>query len=97
MTIMKTSWVVPDRYALILGSHEVLPQWELQQGIVDWNGITLVNSTDPVTPVIDANLAVALDALLRQQRVAVSPVAPSHPPKVATAITSTTGTKTPDI
>lgn len=69
MTIMKTSWVVPFRYGLILGSREVLSQWELQQGIVAWNGMTLVNSTDPVAPVIDANLAVALDALLTEQSV----------------------------
>lgn len=69
MTIMKTSWVVPFGYAHILRSHEALPQWELQQGIVAWNGITLVNSTDPTAPVIDANLAVALDALLAEQSV----------------------------
>lgn len=44
----------------------MLPQWELRHGIIARNGMMLVNSPDPV---IDANLAIALDALLAEQSV----------------------------
>lgn len=44
----------------------MLPQWELRHAIIDGNGITLVSSPNPV---IDANLAIALDALLAEHSV----------------------------
>src|SRR3954449_11693125 len=51
---------------LILWRPTVLPQWGLQHAIIARNGMTLVSSPDPV---IDAQLAVALDALLSEQSV----------------------------
>jgi DNA-binding transcriptional LysR family regulator len=43
-----------------------LPQWELQHAIIAQNGTTLVKNPEQV---IDANLAVALDALLSEESV----------------------------
>lgn len=44
----------------------MLPQWELQHAIIDENGMMQVESAEPV---IDAQLAVALDALLAENSV----------------------------
>jgi DNA-binding transcriptional LysR family regulator len=50
----------------ILRSRAAMPQWELQHAIIAGNGIMQVSSMDPV---IDANLALALDALLAENSV----------------------------
>lgn len=57
---------MPVGTPFILLRREVLPQWESQHTIIARNGMMQVNG---VSPALDANLAVALDALLAEQSV----------------------------